>query len=63
MVLPLTRANPGPGSYERESSVKLSSFNKTEILKRGESRFRVTQEVTPSSAHYLVKNATRRSVP
>jgi len=43
LKLPTTKANPGPGSYEMDSSLNLGSFNKTEFLKKGESRFRMTQ--------------------
>lgn len=35
MKLPTTKANPGPGAYEMDSSINLGSFNKTEFLKKG----------------------------
>lgn len=40
LTLNISRDCPGPGTYESNLSINLGSFNKIEVLKKGEKRFR-----------------------
>ena len=58
-----SRSVPGPGSYEHTPSMNQSSFNKKEILVKGQKRFRNPSDLTPGPNQYNNSNKNPQFVP
>lgn len=63
LALNINKHNPGPGAYESVSPPSQSSFNKKEVLKHGQARFKDDKEKVPGPNAYRVSDYNRKTVP